>query len=569
MLNWQNEDTIKLNIKKNTKITKIISYIRLILGIALIVSLILLFSTVEYVLYGIISGVLFCIFLFIVIFSNKFYKELELNKQIEKIYFIHNKRRNKEFNALLDNGKDFKDKNDYKLSDLDIFGSKSLYQYLSSAKTKLGREKLANRLKNTECKDIYEEVLELGTNEDSNKIEAKLLEFDNKSKTANYDEINHLVNSKININPVFLIIDFFLYVGLYVYFILALIFNLTQIPTLCILIIAYFYPKVFLNNEVFSLDASSYNKLISSYYDTALLVNLFEFKSKNLLKIKESCSNNITNLKKYKITLTALALRRNIFVNIVGNVFFGYDLITIIVFNNLSKSISSLNEFFDSIGELEVDLSFSNIIKDHEIYTKSNDSNKIVAKGIYHPLVKDCIPNDFTLDGGIVLTGSNMSGKTTFMRTMAVNVLLSNACGLAFAIEFSLPKLKIMTSLRANDMLSEGISTFYAEILRMKAINEAIINEKCFVLVDEIFKGTNAKDRIDASMKVIDKLNKYNVFFIVSTHDPELCDAKGILNYHFNEHYVDDKIQFDYKIKEGKALTSNAIYLLKLSGIIE
>ena len=105
--------------------------------------------------------------------------------------------------------------------------------------------------------------------------------------------------------------------------------------------------------------------------------------------------------------------------------------------------------------------------------------------------------------------------------------------------------------------------------LRMKDINNAIKDRKNLILVDEIFKGTNASERIDASFKVIDKLNSYNQFFIISTHDFELYNANNILNYHFNETYIDDKISFDYKIKDGKSETKNAIYLLKMANIIE
>ena len=186
-----------------------------------------------------------------------------------------------------------------------------------------------------------------------------------------------------------------------------------------------------------------------------------------------------------------------------------------------------------------------------------------------HPLLKDCVDNDFTLSGGVVLTGSNMSGKTTFMRTLGINQILFNAGGITLSKSFSSSYLPIYTSLRANDLLSEGISTFYAEILRMKAINNAIKENKCLILIDEIFKGTNAYERINASFKVIDKLNSYNAYFIISTHDFELCDANNILNYHFNEEYNDDKISFDYKIKEGKCTSKNALYLLKMTEIIE
>ncbi len=212
-------------------------------------------------------------------------------------------------------------------------------------------------------------------------------------------------------------------------------------------------------------------------------------------------------------------------------------------------------------------MSLSNIGIDNETYCVG-DTGSLEGDDMYHPLVKDCVKNSFKLDGGVILTGSNMSGKTTFMRTLGINQTLYNAKGLIPASRFTSNNLNIYTSLRANDMLAEGISTFYAEILRMQKINSAIETEDTLVLIDEIFKGTNQTDRITASMKVIEKLNNKNARFIITTHDFELCEANNILNYHFNEEYVNDKISFDYKIKDGKCETKNAIYLLKMANII-
>ena len=118
------------------------------------------------------------------------------------------------------------------------------------------------------------------------------------------------------------------------------------------------------------------------------------------------------------------------------------------------------------------------------------------------------------------------------MRTLGINEVLFNAGGIVPAKSFTAPHMEVLTSLRANDMLSEGVSTFYAEILRMKRVNKEIENGRCLVLIDEIFKGTNAYERITASLKVIEKLNSKGTIFIISTHDFELCEAKDILNYH-------------------------------------
>ncbi|MDE5715451.1 MAG: hypothetical protein K2I42_04885, partial [Anaeroplasmataceae bacterium] len=208
---------------------------------------------------------------------------------------------------------------------------------------------------------------------------------------------------------------------------------------------------------------------------------------------------------------------------------------------------------------------------DNNIYSipVSKDDLQIEIEGGYHPLVKNCVSNDFSFQRGIILTGSNMSGKTTFMRMLGVNQILANAGGLVCAKRYSAPKLEVVTSLRANDMLQEGISTFYAEINRMKKIISLSMERRTLILVDEIFKGTNAKDRIYASKEIIKKLNGFNCLFLITTHDFELCDVDNIENYHFDEEYIEDKISFDYCIKKGKCQKTNAIYLLKMAGVLD
>ena len=204
---------------------------------------------------------------------------------------------------------------------------------------------------------------------------------------------------------------------------------------------------------------------------------------------------------------------------------------------------------------------------DNDVYSVPANGNSISMFEAYHPLVKNCIPNDFSITGGVILTGSNMAGKTTFMRTLGINMILKNAGGIVLAKEFISPDINVFTSLRTVDTLQEGISTFYAEINKMKSIMENA-DSNSLVLIDEIFKGTNAKDRIYSALEIIKKLNSKNVTFIITTHDFELCDAEDIINYHFDEEYIDNKIYFDYKIKKGKSNKTNAIYLLKMAGVI-
>ena len=261
-------------------------------------------------------------------------------------------------------------------------------------------------------------------------------------------------------------------------------------------------------------------------------------------------------------------MRKNIVFNIVTNLIFSFDFFIIVIYNKLSKNSQKLDELFDSVGIIEVVLSFLNLIIDQNTYTRCITTKELKIVDGIHPLINNCIPNSIIIDGGIILTGSNMSGKTTFMRMVGVNQILKNACGIALAKEFSSPNILVNTSLRINDLLQEGISTFYAEILRMKKINTSIKKGKILVLVDEIFKGTNHDERIEAAFKLIEKLNELGIYFIISTHDFELSKAKNIKNYHFAEDYIKDKLYFDYKIKEGVSKSKNAMYLLHLADII-
>ncbi len=567
MVEFKKELEIDEKINKLSSITRILSIIRLILAINLVIWVICAFSYLGIYIYIAIAS--FVVTLLFLLFSNKAYISLSFYKKKKDVYISHKRRRELKLNYFTDNGKDFLNKDDYKLADLDVFGKGSLFQYLNVAKTKPGRELLANSLKNNvnNPKEYSDTILAM-SNENIVDIEASLLEFKDNAKNVNYEEYTSVLGKKIEFNIMFLL-PLFSLIATISYLIISIINNYNMLPVLFLVIATIALSKIFLDNDVFRLDASKYYSLSNAYYNLSKTIIDTNFEDDYYKKLQSTINSRLTDLKRFKTIYSWLLTRKNLIVNLVLNIF-AYDFFMIIFYNSFIKTTIDLEELFKAIAEIEVLTSFSTIAVDNEIYSKPTEDDKISAKNMYHPLVKNCVKNDFTLDGGVVLTGSNMSGKTTFMRTLGINQILANANALCFAESFSTNYYNIYTSLRANDMLQEGISTFYAEILRMKKANEAIKNEKCLILIDEIFKGTNAYERISASFKVIDKFNEYKALFIISTHDFELCDAKNITNYHFNEDYDNDnKISFDYKIKEGKCLSKNALYLLKMANIIE
>ena len=239
-------------------------------------------------------------------------------------------------------------------------------------------------------------------------------------------------------------------------------------------------------------------------------------------------------------------------------------------------------EYFETwlevMHEIDALSSISNLAFENETWTYPNilDKNDIYGINIGHPLLgKKAIRNTFSLGYeqkiGLI-TGSNMSGKSTFLRTIGINLILSYIGAPVYADKFSCGIMNVYTCMRTKDNLEESISSFYAEILRIKSLIEACkMGEKVFFLLDEIFKGTNSKDRHTGARVLINQLINYNGIGLVSTHDLELCDLSkennAIVNYNFREYYENDKIKFDYKLRKGKSETQNAIHLMKLAGI--
>ena len=568
MLEFKKEINLDNEIAKLKKITNIISLLSVILVVNIIVWAICIFTLNYQIQYIIIFSISLVIYLFYLFFTYRYYAKLNHKNNLKKVYFNHKLRRNNEYNKFFDTGLDLIDKDDYKESDLDLFGKNSLFQYLSICKTKYGRLKLKESLTTIKEEDNkYTDAINvLANDENTLDIEASLLEFNNEAKTLDYDIMYQIFENKIKFKLIFLL-PIISFISMIIYLILIFTLSLNPYYLFIFAFTNIFFAKISLKNDVFDIDSAKYYSLIDNYYNLSLILNNLKYENEYLNEIVDESKNSISDIKNLKSLLNMLSTRRNLIFNVISNSLFIFDLFAILIFNIKSKSIINLKKYFELIGGLECMISLANIGIDNEVYAIPESGN-LKGLDMYHPLIKDCVPNSFELNGGVILTGSNMSGKTTFMRTLGICQTLYNAKGLIPAKSFKSENINIYTSLRANDMLAEGISTFYAEILRMKKINQAIKNEKALILIDEIFKGTNAKDRIEASLKVIDKLNNYNALFIITTHDFELCEANNIINYHFNEEYNDDKISFDYKIKEGKCQTKNAIYLLKMADII-
>ncbi|MBR3617768.1 MAG: hypothetical protein IKN46_03750, partial [Acholeplasmatales bacterium] len=464
---------------------------------------------------------------------------------------------------------EFLDKNDYKEADLDLFGRNSIFQYLNSCKTKRGRMYLADLLKSKHEYDNNQSqaVYELGNKEETLDIEASLLGINNNASKLDFEELLSITKNKIKMNILYFI-PLLSFIGLFVYIALIFILNLNPFFLFIFLGTNFISTRLLSRINIFKIKASSYINLIDNYILVSKTFININYDNQLLNDYKNKISENITSLEKLKNVLDTLSYRSNLLFLILANSLFISDFFTVLLFNHRVKNNINIKEAFDIITKLEAMISLSNVRIDNEISCMPVKSDNFKFEGLYHPLIKNPVSNSLNIKEGIILTGSNMSGKTTFLRTIGIALILYKASGVVPAEYFEAPELDIYTSLRANDMLEEGVSTFYAEILRMKLINEAIKKGPCMILIDEIFKGTNMKDRLEASFKIIEKLVSSNQYFIISTHDIELTNVKNIINYHFSDYFKDDKIYFDYKIKEGVSTKTNALELLKMANII-
>ncbi|OMP77818.1 hypothetical protein [[Flexibacter] sp. ATCC 35208] len=214
------------------------------------------------------------------------------------------------------------------------------------------------------------------------------------------------------------------------------------------------------------------------------------------------------------------------------------------------------------------------------IYPEVNDTqSKLTGKGIGHPLIpaEESVKNDImigTPQQFLIITGSNMSGKSTFLRSVGSNLLLA-MCGLPVcAEEFSCSPMKIMTSMRIKDSIAKHTSYFQAELLRLQEIVKVLKSgEKVFILLDEILKGTNSEDKLSGSRSLIAHFLQYNCLGMIATHDLELGHMEEeypgrVRNYCFESTIRDEQLFFDYRIREGVARNKNATFLMKKMEII-
>lgn len=252
--------------------------------------------------------------------------------------------------------------------------------------------------------------------------------------------------------------------------------------------------------------------------------------------------------------------------------------IDLIIFNHLFKKLQGRKEEVASLvkvlGEIEACIAIGWYRNTLPYYTTPDFSGtNLEIKDASHPLIEEAVPNSIAADGGVLITGSNASGKSTFLKTIAINVILSQGVHTVFAKEYKAEVLDVFSSMSLRDNVVQGDSYFMVEIKSIKRILEKVKDSerKIICFVDEVLRGTNTVERIAASTHILMCLQKAKTICFAATHDIELARLlkDSYDNYHFEEVIEGDDVKFSYQLCEGKATSRNAIKLLKVLGYDE
>ena len=455
--------------------------------------------------------------------------------------------------------------------DLDI---NDLFRYLDRTSSKIGQQYLYYKIRVVEGKDKllnFDKLISIFETEDKLRLKCQL-ELSKLNTHYAYD-LEKLINENVITKP------------LYHKFLIPL-------SVLAILVFAYGFinPKffllllpIFIVNSVFHYKTKSY---ISYYLNAVNQLNIGLKISENLVKYDEirnhfSNLDFISKIREIRFKTKFISFEKqlgNEFAAIIWTVIellkIQFNIETIIFYSFIDSIVNKrkdIDNLFRFIGEIDCAISVANVKYDNSLICKPTfvTEKRLNIKEIVHPLIENCVLNSIELKGNsLLLTGSNMSGKTTFIRMIAVNSIIAETLNIAFAKEFSIPYYKVYSSIRITDDLLDDTSYYLKEVLTIKELIE-ISNEKapCLFVLDEIFKGTNTIERISGGKAILSYLNSEKDFVFVSTHDIELTELLENDNYelyHFSEQIINNELFFDHKLKKGKLKTRNAIKILEL-----
>ncbi|WP_109832843.1 MutS-related protein [Reichenbachiella versicolor] len=565
-----------------------IGWLRLILFLAYIAFCIysLSLSKLEWVLG--VSVVFAPLFGWLVRLHNKARFEREQCKHLIEINEDEIKRISGDLKSIYDGGYEADSSHPYAV-DMDVFGRNSLFQLLNRSRLKGSMNKMASWLLNHESsKEVLSRQSAVKELSESIDFRQELTAYSYHQKDDDSKELTDLIYwLRNNLNgidkPIFKVAKFFLpilsvsmiigwwMIGLSYHWLLLPVFLNTLVLR------PVFFPLI-----EFAKEFDQVHHRIRSYALSIDLINSQKFESKKLIEIQNELKDAgpaITSLSKI---LHFLQGRANLFYQPV-NAFFVLDLYGFQAAVNWKKNYElRMDGWLKAIEELHVlsDIGSYAFANSDNTYPTVHDSmSTIKAVGIGHPLLKSQgrVYNDFEHEPSQkvgLITGSNMSGKSTFLRTVGVNLILAQMGAPVCAKEFNCPSIQLFSSMRTTDNLEESVSSFYAELKRLQQLLKSLKKgDLIYFMLDEILKGTNSEDRHKGAISLINQLIETDSMGLISTHDIELSEMSTeenrVINYSFNSIIDGDEIIFDYKLTDGVCQSFNASKLMQNMGIIK
>lgn len=483
------------------------------------------------------------------------------------------------------------DKHEY-TADLDIFGKASLFQLINRAATSMGNHKLAAWLSATTTKQIIEQkqdAVKEVAEKNNWRIELQaLLLFANNKEIDQLPALFKYLHIPLDLPGEKWLVK---YCKIAPFLFLAAVVSAVVFPgtTAIAIIIGLANLGIVFSKAMFikkaDLIAGKIGAILGNYAIIFEKIEQEQWRS-------DYCSGQVEKLRIGKTSakireladlINKLNYHLNMIVGFILNLFFLWDIRQIIAIENWKReNKQNLEEAFDVIAEFEALFSLSALAVNYPGWTfpeiTEGDGYTLVANNLAHPLIYPSkrISNDYELDNTFkidIITGSNMAGKSTFLRTIGINTVLALSGAPVCASSMKVSVMTVFSYMRIKDSLNESTSTFKAELDRLQMLLRIVeSNEKVFFLVDEMLRGTNSVDKYLGSKAVIEQLISKKGVGMVATHDLQIAELEKkypdyLRNFYFDIQVSNGEMLFDYKIKNGECKTFNASMLLKQIGI--
>ena len=581
---------------EQTKLTRfkqrhnIVGYLKMMLLILFAISIYWWVKRPDLLPCKIGAALLFLMQVFLWIYHNYLGDVIAHSNGIVEICQRNIDRINGKWTMFKDVGEEFADAEHHYCCDLDIVGEKSLFQYMNVTHTWHGRKAFADDILHAHYDGQKIKKRQLAIKELSDDISFQS-ELEYRFSQIGCDSTATTLVEELKDNKPFMsnkIIRLFLEcfsLAIFLFGVLTVTFRWQQFNRIVICLYAaqtliWLLGAPFVNKYLGKINRLPFK--LNAYNNVISFIAKSSFKSEQLCKIQEDLSKSdfsaVRAIKELAKISDRTEVRSNSIIYIILNILFLWDLRCAFQFEDWkSKYFAYCEKWFLALGEIESLSCFSVLINtcDNICFPVMRQKHGLEVKELAHPLLsnKGRVSNSLKLNNDvIIISGSNMSGKSTFLRTVGINIVLARAGSVVCAKEMFFSDMHVVTSMRLVDSLNEGISTFYAELIRIKKILKiSQDNSNTLFLIDEIFRGTNSVDRLSGARTVISKLSQSEVSGMITTHDLELCELESSLpnvkNYNFSEYYEGGKIIFNYKMQQGKSTKTNAKYLMEMIGI--